>query len=168
MTYDPNAWHDFFVMLGGAAAALTGLVFVALSLHLDRIMATPYYRFRAGVSVAGLTSEVVLCGAALIPAQGHVALGIEVMINAAFFAWLLVGGIRHRMPSDARHQHPLTQILFGFGLNSLFAAAGIGILVAAGWGLLLLAAALGASLVSIIDAAWELMTELRPPAAPTT
>jgi hypothetical protein len=32
--YRPEEWHDFFVMLGGAAAVLTGLVFVALSLNL--------------------------------------------------------------------------------------------------------------------------------------
>ena len=27
--YKPGEWHDFFVMVGGAAAVLTGLVFVA-------------------------------------------------------------------------------------------------------------------------------------------
>jgi hypothetical protein len=32
--YQPEQWHDFFVMVGGAAAALAGLVFVALSLNL--------------------------------------------------------------------------------------------------------------------------------------
>jgi hypothetical protein len=27
-----DKWHDFFIMVGGGAAALTGLVFVAMSL----------------------------------------------------------------------------------------------------------------------------------------
>lgn len=42
MTYQIAAWHDFFAVVGGAAAALTGLVFVALTLHLDRITASAY------------------------------------------------------------------------------------------------------------------------------
>ena len=31
--YDAAAWQGFYVMIGGAAAALTGLLFVAMSLH---------------------------------------------------------------------------------------------------------------------------------------
>jgi hypothetical protein len=27
--YRPELWHDFFLMVGGGAAALTGLVFVS-------------------------------------------------------------------------------------------------------------------------------------------
>ena len=33
--YKPYEWHDFFLMSGGAAAALAGLVFVAVSIHGD-------------------------------------------------------------------------------------------------------------------------------------
>jgi hypothetical protein len=32
--YRPDQWHDFFITVGPAAAVLTGLVFVALSLNL--------------------------------------------------------------------------------------------------------------------------------------
>jgi hypothetical protein len=32
ISYVPEAWHDFYIMTGGAAAALTGLAFVAVSL----------------------------------------------------------------------------------------------------------------------------------------
>jgi hypothetical protein len=31
--YRPGEWHNFFIMVGGGAAVLTGLVFVALSLN---------------------------------------------------------------------------------------------------------------------------------------
>jgi hypothetical protein len=33
--YRPEFWHDFFVMVGGRAAVLSGLVFVAMTLNLD-------------------------------------------------------------------------------------------------------------------------------------
>jgi hypothetical protein len=37
LAYDPERWHDAYLLLGTAAAALTGLVFVALSIHLRAI-----------------------------------------------------------------------------------------------------------------------------------
>lgn len=39
-----EAWHDFFVIAGGASAALLGLLFVALSVNKDSIAARPLLR----------------------------------------------------------------------------------------------------------------------------
>src|SRR5881392_1977681 len=47
MAFDVERWHDFYVMTGGAAAALTGLLFVAMSLHAREIMANRFYSNRA-------------------------------------------------------------------------------------------------------------------------
>ena len=33
--YRPDQWRDFFVMVGSSSAALTGLIFVALSLNVS-------------------------------------------------------------------------------------------------------------------------------------
>jgi hypothetical protein len=44
--YRPEQWRDFLVMVGGAAAALTGLVFVALSLNLGALMGDATHRYR--------------------------------------------------------------------------------------------------------------------------
>jgi hypothetical protein len=38
--YGPDSWHDFFLATAGASAALTGLLFVALSLHIRYIAPT--------------------------------------------------------------------------------------------------------------------------------
>jgi hypothetical protein len=44
--YRPGQWHDFLVMVGGGAAALTGLVFVALSLNLNVVTQDATHRYR--------------------------------------------------------------------------------------------------------------------------
>ena len=45
--YRPDQWHDFFLMVGGAPAALTGLVFVTLSLNLEVVVWDAMHRYRA-------------------------------------------------------------------------------------------------------------------------
>ena len=36
--YDPHAWTEFAVAAAGAAAVLAGLVFVAVSINLDKVL----------------------------------------------------------------------------------------------------------------------------------
>jgi hypothetical protein len=45
--YDPSAWNDFGVALVGASAALLGLVFVVVSIHLRAVADDPVLRRRA-------------------------------------------------------------------------------------------------------------------------
>jgi hypothetical protein len=59
-TYSPELWHDFFVMVGGAAAALSGLVFVALSINLTTIASDATHRYRAIGTLNGYVSAFAL------------------------------------------------------------------------------------------------------------
>jgi hypothetical protein len=36
--YQPERWHDMFVAMARAAAALTGLIFVAVSINLEQVL----------------------------------------------------------------------------------------------------------------------------------
>jgi hypothetical protein len=45
-------WEAFFVMAGGAAALFTGLVFVAVRLHVRPIIGNVLHRDRAWSSIA--------------------------------------------------------------------------------------------------------------------
>ncbi|HEV2727829.1 MAG TPA: hypothetical protein VGV34_06015, partial [Solirubrobacterales bacterium] len=77
--YDPSEWSDLFVATAGASAALAGLLFVAVSVNVDRILAVK------GLPERGLETIVLLVGVllvsivALIPGQGEVALGLELV-----------------------------------------------------------------------------------------
>jgi modulator of FtsH protease len=64
--YQPDQWHDFFIATAGAAAALTGLLFVAISLHIRFIATDLQYRSMARGSLIGLVMALVLSLVALI------------------------------------------------------------------------------------------------------
>src|SRR2546430_8766313 len=68
--YGEAGWHDFFLMVGGGAAALTGLVFVAMSLHLDQIALNAAHRHRARPVLTGLTAVFIRCAPILMAGQG--------------------------------------------------------------------------------------------------
>jgi drug/metabolite transporter (DMT)-like permease len=83
--YSTQAWNEFFVAGAGAAAALTGLVFVALSINLTRILALEGLPARAAGALAILTPALILCLLGLVP-QATDALSGEILVVA------IVGG----------------------------------------------------------------------------
>ncbi len=90
--YRPDQWHDFFVMVGGGTAALTGLVFVAMSLNLETIVQDATHRFRAIGTLAGFTAVFVVCALALMAGQNHTAIGVEWLVVASIAATVYVNG----------------------------------------------------------------------------
>src|SRR4030081_1347062 len=64
-SYDPAAWQNFYVMMGTANAAITGLVFVALSIHLREVLEHPILKPRAVLALVVLTTQIVI--AAIVP-----------------------------------------------------------------------------------------------------
>src|SRR5713101_4633204 len=67
-------WHDYFIVVGSGAAALTGLVFVAMTLHLDDIVTDPVHRHRARTILTGLTAVFIRCALALMGGQNWQAI----------------------------------------------------------------------------------------------
>jgi hypothetical protein len=90
--YQHEQWHDFFVMVGGAAAALAGLVFVAMSLNLATIFQDPTHRFRAIGTLAGFTSVFAICALVLMGGQNHVAIGLEWFAVSTVATFIYVKG----------------------------------------------------------------------------
>src|SRR6202000_238527 len=64
VAYDPTEWHDLFVAVAGASAALLGLLFVAVSINLERILA---YK---GLPERALETLLLLLGVLLISIVG--------------------------------------------------------------------------------------------------
>jgi modulator of FtsH protease len=63
--YEPDAWHDFGVALVGGSAALLGLLFVVVSIHLQVVVDDPVLRRRAEIML-GLLATTFAASAALV------------------------------------------------------------------------------------------------------
>jgi hypothetical protein len=71
-------WSNFLVGELGAAAALTGLLFVAVSINLSRILQFSHLPKRAAEALLALTSVMFVTTFALVPRQSATAYGVEI------------------------------------------------------------------------------------------
>jgi drug/metabolite transporter (DMT)-like permease len=69
VAYAVGRWQDLFVASAGASAALTGLVFVAVSVNIERILKFEGLPERALQTLVMLLGAVLISLAALSPAR---------------------------------------------------------------------------------------------------
>src|SRR5271170_1233088 len=81
-------WIGFFSMVGGGAAALAGLIFVAMSINPRVIIQNTTHKNRAINMLSGFTAVFMACGFALIGDQTPRALGFEWLV-----LWLIATAI---------------------------------------------------------------------------
>jgi hypothetical protein len=83
--YTTAPWQNFFVAEVGAAAALTGLLFVAVSINLNQILSFPKLPARAAETLSLLLLVLAVSSLALVP-QTSQTLGIEVFTCAGLMS----------------------------------------------------------------------------------
>lgn len=86
VAYRPDAWQALFGAVAAASAALTGLLFVGLSINLKRVVGTPEHMGRAREALGQMLSLLVLSIIVLIPGQNRLALGAELIVLGAILA----------------------------------------------------------------------------------
>ena len=121
-------WPDFFLSVVGAGAALTGLVFVAISLHPREIASSPVLRTRAQGAMFGFTAVLFVGLAMLVPPPGdHLAAAavgaIALLILIGLFR-LQLTQVRHPVRSSAFVRWFLHAIAVAFA-----AGGGIGLAI---------------------------------------
>jgi hypothetical protein len=149
--HDPSAWQDFYVMLGGANAALTGLVFVALSIHLREVLDHPTLRPRAVIALTVLTTQIVIAAIVLVP-QSAELVGVEIFgVNAAFLAVDLRQNVSLAV-SRAR--------LISLAIRIAYIYAAVSLMFELPGGFYVLALAVLITLARTMASAWALLTAL--------
>jgi modulator of FtsH protease len=160
--YDPSQWHDLGVAAAGASAALAGLVFVAASINLDRILAYAWLPDRAGETVVLLVAVLVESLLLLAPGQSRIALGAEVLTIGAV-GWGLVTAAHVRLRRHTAQVTPAqrrVRVVAG-QLASLPAfVAGASLLLHTGGGLYWLLAGITLSVLAAVFNAWVLLIEI--------
>lgn len=84
----PEQWNNFFIMVGGGAAALAGLIFVAMSMNPANVIQNTTHKNRAINMLTGFTAVFMACCFALVGNQNLRLLGYEWLA-----LWLLATAI---------------------------------------------------------------------------
>ena len=156
--YRPDQWHDFFVMVGGSAAVLTGLVFVALSLNVEVVTRDATHRYRAIDTLSGMTGIFIICALALMGGQDHRAVGVEWLVVAALSIAVYVHGYLEAVRLGGNVDWLRSRRVIVIAGLYLIQVVGAALLVADHRaGLYVAAVALVASLAFMITAAWLLV-----------
>jgi hypothetical protein len=99
------------IMLGGALAALTGLLSVAISIQINAISKTPHWRVRVFNNTFALIDLLIESSCVRMP-QGRVFLGIELLVcNLFLFFFVPVRGFVHLSRLDAKM--PTLRLVYG-------------------------------------------------------
>ena len=160
--YDPSEWSDLFVAAAGASAALAGLLFVAVSINLDRIIGEAGLPDRALETVLLLLLVLLVSIVGLIPGQSSGALGTELL-----FVGLAVAAVIVRLPTvgpASDFEPPRSWIWTRWGLRLAgtvpFVVGALGLLVEAGGGLYWVVAGVVFAITGAIANAWVLLVEI--------
>jgi modulator of FtsH protease len=155
-------WSTFFAAQVGAGAALTGLVFVALSINLKQILAFPGLPGRAGEAIILLMQPVIIGALALIPGQSLVALGIEIIVVSVLTTYQLNRMIwtARALVVDLPISQMLTRITFAEASTLPMLVAGAMLIAGVSQGLYVEAGALFICILDGVLDAWVLLVEI--------
>jgi hypothetical protein len=154
---DVAAWDNYFLMVGGGAAALTGLVFVAMSLHVAEIASNPNHRHRARTILTGLTAVFIRCALVLMGGQTTRAVAVEIFVVLVGVEVILLRSLASAIRNSGAQPLVLFRTL-GSLVCLLIEQAGAVILFFGGlWGLYAVGVGMMASFVFMVSGAWLLL-----------
>jgi hypothetical protein len=161
--YSPALWSNFLSAQVSASAALTGLLFVAISINLPQIISSPHLTPRAAkalVTLAGVLFAASLC---LVPGQSLTALGWELILLGVVLCvpiTVLQRGASRKNPYIDRAEQVLHWALAEASALPLI-VCGVSLLALRGGGLYWLVASVIISFISALLDAWVLLIEIK-------
>jgi hypothetical protein len=165
--YSIGGWQNFFAAEVGAAAALTGLIFVAISINLNRIIGHPALPGQAGDALCKLGAILVIATIGLVPGMRLETTGALIGL-VGLVAWLgctvpQIRLLRRRLPEWnwlAHRRWILRRVITTQCATIPLMIAGISLVVDRGGGLYWLLPGVIFSFVGGIIGAWILLVEI--------
>ncbi|MEU7827103.1 hypothetical protein [Catellatospora sp. NPDC049111] len=160
---DVAEWANFGIVAGTAAATLTGLLFVAVTLRIESIVTTSDLRYRAAQTLSLFITALTLSMLLVIPGQPLAVLGAEIIAVAAVGGTALA--VFDRRASRAARPDSLARTIDSVSLSltavTLVAVSGVACAAGRQWGLYVLVPGVIAALFSGVVNAWLFL--VRPP-----
>jgi hypothetical protein len=160
--YDPERWTDLFVASAGAAAALAGLVFVAVSINIESILKFRGLPERALETVFLLLGVVIVSIIGLIPGVSTTALGILLLVEGVVLALTITLLARASVPEQSA---PRSWLVVGVVLRSIgtvpFIVGAVCLLAESGGGLYWTVGGIIGAIAGGVANAWVLLVEIR-------
>ena len=154
--YSSEPWHD----LSGAAAVLTGLLFVSLSINLQHILGQVWLPRRAAMTLVLLFEALVIAILGLVPGQSPTTFAVE-LLSVGGAVWLFATGVFTVRRPAIDQLAPIVVIAVAAHLATLpVIAAGATLLARSGGGLYWLVPALILLLGVEVMNAWVLLIEI--------
>lgn len=149
-------WDSFAVVIGGAAAALIGLLFVSVSIRIEVISASPDFRNRGAATLCLFGSVLLVAILLVIPGQRGWELGVQLLVLAVG-----LGGVLwwlNRRATAHPSEQPISPILATVSPDSittlLLLVAGTLLLAGVDDGVYVVIPAVIAAIIGGIVSAW--------------
>jgi modulator of FtsH protease len=158
--YDPHAWQSFAGALVGASAALAGLLVVAASINISRVMQLPAVVRRLGGTLTMFTVVLLISSVLLVPGQSRTAVGTEIAILgavAAYVVFRLRGLTGRATPYRVR---TIRAAIMGTASATLITLAGVFCAIGVAGGLYWLAPGIGLAYLFGIGNSWVALVEI--------
>ena len=160
--YSTTNWAGAFTAISSSSAALTGLLFVALSINLSQVIKGPGLIGRAIEVLILLISVLIVSTLLLMPGQPTGSVASEIL-SVALGAAVLLTYIHIRAP---RRLLRVTRLMFAMRVIGaqvgpiLLIVGGISLLAQSGGGLYWVVPAMVAAMVAAIIGAWVMLVEI--------
>lgn len=158
----PEVWHDALVVLGSSAAALIGLLFIAMSVHLKEIVNNPVLQRRAFNNTCYLLLILIETLLVLSP-QPIPLLGGELIVVNVLGLWLPIRFVStffrnkkayHRAGGQF-HRAAIFIVSFLIGI-----VGGAALVRGLNWGVYLIVASCLIFIVRVVFTAWSIMISI--------
>jgi hypothetical protein len=157
--YTTDGWGELFLAEAGASAALAGLLFVAMSINLTKILEVQGLVGRAGEAIVLLVAVLIVSTLVLVPDQPRVALGTELLVTG-LLAWSILAVIHVKAVRGRIGPSLVARIATAQVAVLPFLVAGVSLLLRAGGGLYWLVPGVVLCLVVAVLNAWVLLIEI--------
>jgi modulator of FtsH protease len=157
-----HGWDNFFFAQVGAAAALTGLIFVGVSINLGKVIAMASLPNRALQALVILVAVLVASSLMLVPEQPLWLLGLEVLLVAILLEGIFIVLDIQMIRKTAKPYRRYIWVNIGFNQLPvlLYGLTGVLMLRNTGSGIYCIVPAIILSYIKAMTDAWVLLIEI--------